>query len=68
MIVLGESINSTRKSVQKALAEKDGATIRRLAREQVEAGADILDVNTATMLDCLIASRTNAVTDYLFHP
>ena len=51
MIVLGELINSTRKSVQKALAEKDEATIRRLAQEQVEAGADIIDVNTATSME-----------------
>jgi len=51
VIVLGELINSTRKSVQKALAEKDEATIRRLAREQVEAGADILDINTATSME-----------------
>lgn len=51
MIVLGELINSTRKSVQKALAEKDEATIRRLAREQVETGADIIDVNTATSME-----------------
>ena len=51
MIVLGELINSTRKSVQKALAEKDEATIRRLAREQLEAGADIIDVNTATSME-----------------
>jgi len=51
VIVLGELINSTRKSVQKALAEKDEATIRRLAREQVETGADILDINTATSME-----------------
>jgi len=51
VIVVGELINSTRKSVQKALAEKDKATIRRLAREQVEAGADIIDVNTATSME-----------------
>ena len=51
MIIVGELLNSTRKSVQKALTEKDEATIRRLAREQVEAGADILDVNTATSME-----------------
>jgi len=51
VIVVGELINTTRKSVQKALAEKDEATIRRLAREQVEAGADILDINTATSME-----------------
>jgi len=48
MIVIGELINSTRDEVKQALADHDEATIRRLAREQVAAGADILDVNTAT--------------------
>lgn len=51
IIVVGELINSTRKSVQAALEAKDEAIIRRLAREQVEAGADIIDVNTATSLE-----------------
>jgi len=51
VIVLGELINSTRKSVQKALAEKDEAAIRRLVKEQVDAGADIIDVNTATSME-----------------
>jgi 5-methyltetrahydrofolate--homocysteine methyltransferase len=51
MIIVGELINSTRKSVQAALEAKDEATIRRLAREQVGAGADIIDVNTAISLE-----------------
>jgi len=37
--------------VKEALQAKDEATIRRLAREQVEAGADILDINTATSME-----------------
>lgn len=44
-------MNSTRKVVKEALQAKDEATIRRLAREQVEAGADILDINTATSME-----------------
>jgi len=51
IIVVGELINSTRKSVKAALEAKDEAAIRRLAREQVEAGADIIDVNTATSME-----------------
>ena len=51
IIVVGELINSTRKSVKAALESKDEATIRRLAREQKEAGADIIDVNTATSME-----------------
>lgn len=48
MLIIGELINSTREEVKRALQERDASTIRRLAREQVEAGADFLDVNTAT--------------------
>lgn len=51
MLIIGELLNSTRKEVKEALKTKDEATIQRLAREQVEAGADILDINTATSMD-----------------
>jgi len=47
MLVIGELINSTRKEVKEALQSRDEAVIRRLARCQIEAGADVLDVNTA---------------------
>ena len=45
MLVVGELINSTRKSVREALAHRDDAQIRRMARAQAEAGADVLDLN-----------------------
>jgi len=48
MLVIGELINSTRDEVKQALKDKDESIIRGLARAQVEAGADVLDVNTAT--------------------
>jgi 5-methyltetrahydrofolate--homocysteine methyltransferase len=48
MLVIGELINSTRKEVKAALKDKDEQLIRKLARSQIEAGADLLDVNTAT--------------------
>ncbi|MCF7792257.1 MAG: dihydropteroate synthase [Victivallales bacterium] len=48
MLIIGELINSTRKEVKEALASKDERTIRRLAREQIKAGAGLIDVNTAT--------------------
>jgi len=47
MLLIGELINSTRKQVREALERKDEGAIRRLARVQVEAGADILDLNAA---------------------
>jgi cobalamin-dependent methionine synthase I len=45
MLVIGELINSTRKQIKKAVEEKDAAYIQDLARKQVEAGANWVDVN-----------------------
>ncbi len=46
-IKIGERINSSRETIARALAVKDEAFIRREARLQKEAGADMLDVNCA---------------------
>ncbi len=46
MLVIGEKINGMYKEVGKAIREKDKETIQKLAKDQVEAGADYLDVNT----------------------
>jgi 5-methyltetrahydrofolate--homocysteine methyltransferase len=51
MIIIGEKINSTRKSVREAIAKKDAAFLQKLAVEQVQAGADYLDVNTGAFPD-----------------
>lgn len=45
MLVIGELINCTRKKVGAAAAGRDAAFFRDVARKQVEAGADVLDVN-----------------------
>ncbi len=45
MLVIGELINGMFKNVAKAIANKDKAVIQRLAKEQVAAGAGMLDVN-----------------------
>jgi len=44
MIIIGEKLNGSIPSVSKAIAAKDEATIRSLARKQTDAGADFLDV------------------------
>jgi len=46
MIVVGELINMTRKAPREAWARKDGGAIAAMAREQAEAGADYIDVNS----------------------
>lgn len=45
MKVIGEKINATRRSIRAALADRDAQAIVDVARAQVEAGADLLDVN-----------------------
>jgi 5-methyltetrahydrofolate--homocysteine methyltransferase len=45
MIIIGEKINATRKSIGAALAERNAELIARVAREQADAGADYIDVN-----------------------
>ena len=49
MIVIGEKINSTRKSIHRAVTERDGDAIVAEAKKQAEAGADYLDVNCGTL-------------------
>ncbi len=49
MIIVGESINTTRKSVESAVKNKDTGFIRDLARTQAEAGAHYIDLNAGTL-------------------
>ncbi len=46
MIVIGEKINASNKSVGEAIVRRDSDFIVRLAKAQAEAGADFIDVNT----------------------
>ena len=49
MLIIGEKINSTRKSVDRAVRERDRKAIAELAAKQAEAGAGMLDVNCGTL-------------------
>ena len=49
MIVIGEKINSTRKSIHRAMEAKDRDAIVAEAVRQAEAGVDYLDVNCGTL-------------------
>ena len=51
MIVVGEKINTSRKSIEEAVAKRDAAFILKVAREQAEAGANYIDVNAGTFVD-----------------
>lgn len=46
MLVIGENINASNKSVAEAIANRDREFLEGLARAQAEAGADFIDVNT----------------------
>jgi 5-methyltetrahydrofolate--homocysteine methyltransferase len=45
MIIIGEKINATRKAISAAIAARDEQHILKTAREQIEAGANYLDLN-----------------------
>ncbi len=45
MIVIGELINASRKAIGAAIEGKDAEAIKKVARDQFEAGANYIDVN-----------------------
>lgn len=45
MLVVGELINASRKAIGAAIRNEDSQTIQKTARDQLEAGADFIDVN-----------------------
>lgn len=51
MIVIGEKINASNKSVSEAIARRDSEFIANLARAQDAAGANFIDVNGGAMRD-----------------
>jgi 5-methyltetrahydrofolate--homocysteine methyltransferase len=55
VLIVGELINSTRKSIADAITKKDALYIQEIARRQVESGAQIIDVNAATS-ECEVES------------
>jgi len=56
MLVVGERINTSRKSILKAVEERDNRFIQEEAVRQVKAGANIIDVNAGTMREKEVAS------------
>ena len=45
MIIVGELINASRKAIKKAIESGDDKTIKKVAQDQSDAGADYIDVN-----------------------
>jgi len=50
-LTIGELINSTRDEVKQALKEKDEELIRKLARDQADTGADVIDLNAGESME-----------------
>ncbi len=48
MLVIGENINASNKSVAEAIASRDREFLQNMARAQVAAGADFIDINADT--------------------
>jgi len=51
MIIVGEKINTSRRSIAEAVEKRDASYITKVAREQAEAGAHYIDVNAGTFLE-----------------
>lgn len=50
MLIVGELINTSRKAIREAVEARDAAYIQQIAKSEVEAGANYLDVNCGTMV------------------
>lgn len=50
MLVVGELINASRKPIAAAIEAQDAETIKKVAKEQHEAGADYIDVNAGVFV------------------
>ena len=55
MLIVGEKINTTKKSINAAVEARNVEAIRDAAIAQVEAGADIIDVNSGTRIKTEVA-------------
>lgn len=55
MLIVGEKINTTKKSINAAVEARDVEAIKSAAIAQVEAGADVIDVNAGTRIKTEVA-------------
>ena len=51
MLIVGEVINSSKKNIAAAIKALDQAGIQEVARQQWEAGANVIDVNAGTLME-----------------
>jgi 5-methyltetrahydrofolate--homocysteine methyltransferase len=65
MIVVGERINSSRKTINEAVVKKDVKFIQQEAINQVNSGADFLDINCGTSINSEISDMEWLVTSVM---
>ncbi|MDY6844585.1 MAG: dihydropteroate synthase [Thermodesulfobacteriota bacterium] len=69
MIVVGEKINTSRKSIEDAVNKRDTSFITQVASDQAKAGAHFIDVNAGTLMDkevdslCWLVETVQSVVD-----
>jgi len=69
VLILGERINASRRSIAEAISSRDASFIQKEARAQADAGADYLDVNAGTFQGdearhlCWLVETVQEVTD-----
>ena len=51
MIIIGELINASRKSIKNAIESGDASVIQQVAKSQADAGADYIDVNAGIFVE-----------------
>ena len=51
MLIVGENINTSRKSIAEAVEQQNAEFIVQVAKNQADAGADFIDVNAGTFVD-----------------
>lgn len=55
MLIIGERINTSRKPVNQAVADRDAAYIQEDVKSQIESGADLIDVNAGSRRNSEVA-------------
>lgn len=51
MFIIGERINTSRQAIRPSVENKDASAVRKEAKKQVQAGANMIDVNCGTFLN-----------------
>jgi cobalamin-dependent methionine synthase I len=51
MIIVGELINATRKTVREAIEARDAKAVQALAKDQADAGAHYIDINAGVFME-----------------